>query len=85
MNADVGLIDFHILKITPAIINMIKKECNLEGCEYSIFRPKKDLAMLLFKETCKSSSIYTLNLLTLKPTANSPNKTLLSSDIIAMF
>jgi len=83
---DINSIDKHISKLNDDVINRIKENANIDNSyESSIFRPKPDLAMLLFKKDRKSQSIYTLNLLTLKPTINSSNKTELSEILKSEF
>lgn len=85
MNKDVGILDKRISLLTDELITMIKNNATISAdYEASIFRPKNDLGMLLFKKCRKSPSEYTINLLTLKPTMNSIIKTLLSDDIITM-
>jgi len=76
-------IDFVISKLSNDIIQRIGSNA---GIPYSgsIFRPKTDLAMLLFKPEKNMPSEYTINLNTLKPTMNSINKTPLSNDIISI-
>jgi hypothetical protein len=73
--SDAKIIDSRIATInnTPSIITHIKEALNI-SCDASIFRPRADLGMLLFKPDAKSASVYTLNLLTLKPTSGSPIK-----------
>lgn len=84
LKSDTDLLDKRIALLDNELINKIREHINFdESYETSIFRPKFDLAMLLFKKSRKSPSDYTLNLLTLKPTINSINKTLLSDDIIS--
>jgi hypothetical protein len=75
--SDAHILDFRIAKITPELIARIQSAIG-SNFPHSVFRPRSDLAMLLFKETNKSPSIYTLNLLTLRPTANSPNKVIIN-------
>ncbi len=79
INADSKIIDarIDILNKNPDIITLIKNDLKIDY-DASIYRPRADLGMLLFKETLKSPSQYTLNLLTLKPTANSPRKDIIN-------
>lgn len=85
MNKDVGILDKRISLLTDELITMIKNNATISAdYEASIFRPKNDLGMLLFKKGRKSPSEYTINLLTLKPTMNSIIKIGLSDDIITM-
>lgn len=85
IKSDTELLDRRIPLLTSEIIDMIRTHVALDPTyESSVFRPSPDFAMLLFKKSRKEKSSYTLNLLTLKPTANSACKILLSSDIIAI-
>lgn len=80
---DTKLLDSRILKLSDSVIESIRDNAGISS-EYtgSIFRPTEDFAMLLFKKSKKSPSEYTINLLTLKPTANSPNKTIVPKNIL---
>jgi len=82
---DTKILDKNIALLNNDIIDMIKVNANIGSYESSVFRPKSDLGMLLFKESRTSPSVYTLNLVTLKPTAGSQNKTLLTDEIISKF
>lgn len=83
---DSTILDRNISRLNDDIINMIKNNAGIDDSYMSsIYRPKEDLAMLLFKQQRTSQSVYTVNLLTLKPTSGSQNKTLLSDEIINKF
>ena len=83
---DSAILDKRIALLNEEVIFEIKNNAGLDSTyQYSLFRPKQDLGMLLFKKARKGISGYTVNLVTLRPTANSPNKTLLSDEIIDKF
>lgn len=89
MNSEANIskiLDERVKLCRDCIISNIRANANIpESYEASVFRPKPDLAMLLFKKDRKSVSEYTLNLYTLKPTANSINKTLLADELKTPF
>lgn len=70
-------------KLTPEIIRRIGDNAGV-SYEGSIFNPMPNLNLLLFKPEKNKPSEYTINLNTLKPTVNSPNKTPLPDDIISV-
>lgn len=87
---DIDLLNKRIHLLTKDMIEEIKSNADVSpDCLPSIFRPDPDFAMLLFKvpkskldakhptgfPSENPKSVYTINLLTLKPTANSVNKT----------
>jgi len=82
---DTDIVNKNIAKLTPDIIDQIRKNADL-SLDYtsSLFRPRPDQCMLLFRLN-KDPSYYTINMLTLKPTFNSFIKTPLSSLIIDLF
>jgi hypothetical protein len=86
INEDIAIIDkrIAIIKSHPEIANYIREKIGTKYL-YSIFRPKPDLALMLFKtDTDVGPSQYSLNILTLKPTVNSPIKTFIP-DLITKF
>lgn len=86
IKSDIILIDKRIAMLNEEIVNKIRDDAGFDSSySYSLFRPKPDLAMLLFKQLRKSPSEYTINLLTLKPTINSKVKNDLSKEIVNYF
>lgn len=86
IDRDTVVLDKNISLLNDDIINMIKTNAGIDDSyTSSVYRPKGDLGMLLFKKQRTSPSVYTVNLVTLKPTSGSQNKTLLSNDIINKF
>ena len=85
LKVDTDTINKHVSLLTPDVIDQIRKNADL-SLEYtsSLFRPRPDQCMLLFRKD-KDPSYYTINMLTLKPTFNSFIKTPLSSLIIDLF
>ena len=85
LKVDTDTINKHVSLLTPDVIDQIRKNADL-SLEYtsSLFRPRPDQCMLLFRKN-KDPSYYTINMLTLKPTFNSFIKTPLSSLIIDLF
>jgi hypothetical protein len=78
---DSEILNKRIAILSDDIIEMIRSNASLDRTyKTSVFRPHPDLAMLLFKKDRKSH--YTINLVTLKPTANSDVQIMLSKDII---
>ena len=86
INEDIAIIDkrIEIIKSSPNFANYVREKLGT-NYPYSIFRPKSDLAMMLFKaDTALGPSQYSLNILTLKPTVNSPIQTFIP-DLITKF
>jgi hypothetical protein len=79
---DTDIINKHISRLTGDMVLKIKQDANIsETATASIFRPKIDLAMLIFKEK-NGNSLYTINLRTMKTTSNSPCKCMIDRSII---
>ena len=90
LKVDTDTINKHVSLLTPALIEKIK---GLIGAfpnhSSSLFRPEADQCLLLFRPKENGSfigpSIYTINMLTLKPTANSQFKEPLTEEILFEF
>jgi HSP90 family molecular chaperone len=71
------------IKIDKKIINEIGKNAKIDMTKYKGFISEfNNMTFLRFSIHEKQSSIYTINLKTLKPTSNSEIKVLLSNEII---
>ena len=81
---DIDTINKNLERLTPDVISQIKAEAGI-NYDHSVFRPSPDCCLLLFKREKKEPSVYTINLCSLKPTANSQCKMLLSNDILNAF
>ena len=99
LKVDTDTINKHVSLLTPALIEKIKgliernvsetHSQNFPNHSSSLFRPEADQCLLLFRPKENGSftgpSIYTINMLTLKPTANSSFKEPLTEEILFEF
>ena len=83
MKQQSDIINRNISRLTPDVIKKIRDNAGLNDLyQSSVFRPAGDIGLLLFKKERKSPSEYTINILTLRPTMNSLNKTALPTEVM---